>query len=376
MSPAARDTSFGGSAARLEALLDATVDAIVSMDERGTIVGFNAAAAQLFGYAADEVIGRPVSCLMPEPHRSEHGAYLERYLAEGDARIIGIGREVHGRRRSGEVFPLWLSVGEAVTEQGREFVGIMRDLSSQKSVENERRALETRLAEVARFSLMGEMAAGIAHEINQPLAAIVNYAHAARRLVDRGESASEPLRKACDGICDQAERAGEIIENLRGFLRRREITTEPLELNEVVEDVMTLIATDTRQAGIPLSLELAEGLPRVNGNATQLQQVLLNLTRNAVDAMAGSSDKHGGIVVRTALADTGGVELSVCDGGPGIPSSFAEGIFHPFVTTKPGGLGVGLAISQRIAHAHGGTLTHRESPAGGAVFVVSLPALP
>lgn len=365
----------GGSAARLQALLDAAVDAVVSIDEAGTILGCNKAAVTLFGYAADEIIGQPVNCLMPEPYRSEHGAYMQRYLAHGDARIIGIGREVRGRKRSGEVFPLYLSVGEAFTNEGREFVAVMRDLSAEKSAEDERRALEARLAEVARFSLMGEMAAGIAHEINQPLAAIANYAQAARRLLERGDTGSERLRKACEAINEQAARAGAVIDNLRGFLRKREITSEPLDVNRVAEDVMALIRTDAREAGIPLSVELAEGLPAVHGNATQLQQVLLNLTRNAVDAMTEASSRlELGIVVRTSLNDSGQVELSVTDHGPGVPSTFAEGIFHPFVSTKSGGLGVGLAISQRIVHAHGGTLSYRENPAGGAVFVASLPA--
>lgn len=374
MSAASRDSGFGrADAARLEALLEAAVDAIVSIDERGVIIGFNAAAVRLFGYAADEVMGRPVTCLMPEPYRSEHDDYLARYLAEGRPRIIGIGREVEGVKRSGERFPLWLSVGEARTGGVREFVGIMRDLSEQKAQAEQRRALEARLGEVGRASLLGEMAGGIAHEINQPLAAIANYAEGARRLLERGDADSQRLVKACQSIGEQAARAASVIENLRGFIRRQAIDAALLDVNDVVEDVLALIRTDTNEAGIRLTVELAEDLLPVLGNATQLQQVLLNLTRNAVDAMAGAPDWDAGIVVRTALDAAGRVELSVRDHGPGVSPDLGGDVFHPFVTTKPHGLGVGLAISRTLVEAHGGTLRYRPNSAGGAVFVASLP---
>jgi two-component system sensor kinase FixL len=272
------------------------------------------------------------------------------------------------------VFPIWLSVGEAVTPQGRSFVGIIRDLSAQRAVEDERHALEGRLAQVGRFSLMGEMAAGIAHEINQPLSAIVTYSQAAKRLLGGLDIEHEALTKACVGIADQAHRAGQVIENLRNFIRKQDVVKESLDLNFVIRDAMTLTLTDSNRAGIRISTEFAEGLPRVDGNAVQIQQVLLNLTHNAVDAMQDSARKAKGIRIRTFSLGETGVGFEVCDHGPGVSPRLGEGIFHPFVTTKRDGLGVGLAISRTIIQSYGGSLTYTDNSSGGAVFSVSLPA--
>jgi two-component system sensor kinase FixL len=361
------------STAVLRALLDAAVDAMVMIDADGSIVSFNRAAEDMFGYSQKEVLDQPVHLLMPEPYHSEHAGYLSHYLDTGHKKIIGIGREVQGKHRDGRVFPIWLSVGEAATPQGRCFVGIIRDLSEQRAVEAERHALEARLAHVGRFSLMGEMAAGIAHEINQPLSAIVTYSQAAKRLLAGADFEKDALTKACGGIADQAHRAGQVIENLRNFIRKQDVVKVSLDLNEVINDVMTLILADTNRAGLKLTTELGANLPRIDANAVQLQQVLLNLTHNAVDAMQNSARKAKGMRIRTfALSETE-VGLEVCDHGPGVSPRLREGIFHPFVTTKAEGLGVGLAISRTIVQHHGGRLTYTDNPEGGAVFGVLLP---
>ena len=358
---------------QLQALLDAAVDAIIVIDDRGAITTFNAAAERLFGYATGDVLGKPVDLLMPEPYHSEHKGYIDRYLETGEARVIGVGREVSGRRANGETFPIALSVGEAHSSNGRRFVGIVRDLSAQKAAEVRARSLEGRLAHVGRFDLMGEMTAGIAHEINQPLSAIATYAQAARRILEREQPGMTTLIDVCGKIDEQALRAGRVIENLRKFIKKQDIRTEAVDVNAAVRDIMNLVNADAHAEGIRVTTRYANDLAVVRGNAIQLQQVLLNLTRNAVDAMRGTLKKDLGIEIETQKSSDGGVTITVADHGPGVSSHLGEAIFHPFVTTKREGLGVGLAISRTIVQSCGGTLTYRDNPAGGAIFSVDLP---
>jgi two-component system sensor kinase FixL len=361
-------------AAEFHALLDAAVDAIVIIDERGKIITFNRAAEHMFGYAAADVLGNNVSVLMDEPYRSEHDGYVARYVATGEAHIIGKGREVEARRANGEVFPVSLAVGEASDGDKRRFVGIVRDLSAQRAAEQSARSLELRLAHVGRFNLMGEMAAGIAHEINQPLSAIATYAQAGKRLLQRETPDVAMLAEICVKIDDQARRAGQVIDNLRKFIRKQEIDTQSLDVNRVVDDVMSLIEVDAHSEGIPVHVRAAKGLPNVRADAVQLQQVLLNLTRNSVDAMRGGLSKERGIIIATERCAEGRVRITVTDHGHGVSAQLGDNIFHPFVTTKRDGLGVGLAISRTIVQSYGGTLGYAENPAGGAVFTVELPA--
>jgi two-component system sensor kinase FixL len=360
-------------AAEFQALLDAAVDAIVVIDERGGIITFNRAAERMFGYAPADVLGRNVSVLMDEPHRSQHDLYVTRYVQTGDAHIIGKGREVEARRANGESFPVSLAVGEAADGEARRFVGIIRDLSAERAAEQNTRALEVRLAHVGRFNLMGEMAAGIAHEINQPLSAIATYAQAGKRLLQRGNPDAGMLADICAKIDDQARRAGQVIDNLRKFIRKQDIETQLLDVNRVVGDVLSLIEADAHSESIPVLVQAADGLPKVRADAVQLQQVLLNLTRNSVDAMRGSLGKERGIVIATDRAEQG-VVISVTDHGHGVSPQLGDDISHPFVTTKRDGLGVGLAISNTIVQSYGGSLSYSENPAGGTIFTVELPA--
>jgi two-component system, LuxR family, sensor kinase FixL len=363
----------GRARAELNALLGAIVDAVVIIRDDGSIVECNASAERLFGYACGELIGRSVEVLMPEPYRSEHASYVERYRRTGEARIIGIGREALAVKNGGEQFPVLLSVGEAHFDHKRHYVGVLRDLSEQRAAEREQRSLEARLAHVGRFSLMGEMAAGIAHEINQPLSAITNYSQAAKRLLEAESPGNSDLALACNQISEQVQRAGEVIENLRKFIRKQDVSKAAVSVNDVIRDAMSLVEADTNAERITIEVRYAPGLPKVYGNAVQLQQVLLNLTRNAVDAMRDSMRRE-----RRLLIETGGGErvwFSVTDTGPGVSPRLAEGIFHPFVTTKRDGLGVGLAISRTIVQDHGGEIAYTGGLKGGAVFTVTLPAL-
>jgi len=361
-------------AAEFQALLDAAVDAIVVIDERGQVVTFNRAAERMFGYAAADVVGKNVSMLMGEPHGSQHDAYLARYVATGEPRIIGKGREVDARRANGEMFPVSLAVGEAADGGGRRFVGIIRDLSAQRAAEQRARSLELRLAHVGRFNLMGEMAAGIAHEINQPLSAIATYAQAAKRIMQRAQPDVAMLTDVCVKIDDQARRAGQVIGNLRKFIRKQEIETQSLDVNRVITDVMSLIEADAHSEGIPVHVHAGDGLPKVRVDAMQLQQVLLNLTRNSVDAMRSGLAKERGIVIATECGERGAVRITVTDHGHGVSHQLGDHIFHPFVTTKSDGLGVGLAISKTIVQSYEGSLSYSDNPRGGSIFTIELPA--
>ncbi len=371
---ATAEPSTGGSArAEFRALFEAAVDAMVVIDAAGLILDFNSAAEKLFGYPRREIMGDNVAVLMPEPYRSRHDHYIANYLATGQAKIIGIGRQVEGRRCDGTEFPMELSVGEVAGGSEARFVGIIRDLTAQKAAEEETRRLQNRLAHVGRFSTMGEMAAGLAHEINQPLSAITTYADAGKRLLAGGAEVSPDLAELCQKISDQARRAGQVIENLRNFIRKQEVHKDHLDLNAVVADIVSLVNADARAEGIVVDVDYDPDPLPVCGDAIQFQQVLVNLTRNAVDAMKQGLYKDRGIQVRTRRVDDETAQVTVTDHGHGVPSQLADSIFHPFVSTKRDGLGIGLAISRTIAQGHGGDLTYRANPKGGSVFGFSLP---
>jgi two-component system sensor kinase FixL len=320
------------------------------------------------------VLGKNVSVLMGEPYRGEHDGYMSRYLATGEAHIIGKGREVEGRRASGESFPVSLAVGEVAGGSQRRFVGIIRDLSAKRAAEQRARSLEHRLAHVGRFNLMGEMAAGIAHEINQPLSAIATYAQAAKRVLQKPDPDIALLEDVYGKIDQQARRAGQVIDNLRKLIRKQAVDTQSLDVNHVVDDVMSLIEADARSEGIPVQLRKGIGLPSVRADAVQIQQVLLNLTRNSVDAMRDGLAKERGIIILTERVESGGVRIAVTDHGHGVAPQLGDDIFHPFVTTKRTGLGVGLAISKTIVESFGGTLRYADNPVGGSIFSIELPA--
>ena len=363
---------------RLNALLDAAVDAIILIDNEGRITRFNLAAERMFGYAQAEVQGRNVSTLMPEPYRSQHDSYMARYARTGERRIIGVGREVEAQRKDGTTFPIDLSVGEFHSsgeylpggQHG--YVGIIRDLTDRKAQLREAEELRARLTHVGRLGTLGEMVSGIAHEVNQPLTAISNYASACRRLMQAGTISGAELGAALEKISTQAERAGQVIRALRALVRRRDEVRETLDCNQLIREVSRLVEFEARQAGFRLVLTLAEDLPPVAGDAVQIQQVILNLVRNGLDEMLAHA-RDDLIEVATAAAD-GGVEVVVTDSGPGIAPAATEHLFEPFFTTKAEGIGLGLSICKSIVSAHGGSLTGGNVPDRGARFRVWLPA--
>jgi len=358
----------------IAALLDATVDGVVMIDHRGSITAFNRAAERLFGYSSDELEGRNVSVLMTAAHRDHHDAYIERFARTREPRIIGIGREVQARRKDGSEFTVFLSVGEIPGSDPRRYVGYIHDLSARLAAEDEARSALARLNHVARLATMGEMAAGISHELNQPLAAINTYAQACARLLTRPHPDIDEVRDALGQISDQALRAGEVIRRLRSLVRNEDVRRELVAPNDIIRDINTLLTSDARMHDARLVLELADDLPQVRVDPIQIQQVILNLVHNAFEAIRDSSDATSrDVVLSTHLID-GHVEVAVCDGGPGLSEETAVRLFEPFFTTKATGTGLGLSISRSIVQAHGGKLIYDRNSPRGTCFRFSFPS--
>jgi two-component system sensor kinase FixL len=359
--------------ALLRAILETSPDGLITIDEDGIIQSFNPAAERMFGYDAVEVIGRNVSCLMPSPYREEHDAYLERFRRTGEKRIIGIGREVLGQCRDGTIFPLELAVGEVQAAGRRLFAGFVKDVSARQQSEQRLQELQSELVHVARLSAMGEMASALAHELNQPLTAIINYAQTARGLVERRrEEAASGLVSLLEKTVQQASRAGQIIRRLRQFIAKGETDRALEDINTVVEEASALALIGTGGKGIAARRVLADRLPPVILDKIQIHQVITNLIRNSVDALDGVQRRE--IVISTRRTGRGLVEIAIADTGPGLAPEVAERLFQPFVTTKPTGLGIGLSICRSIVDAHGGRLFASDNPGGGVVFHVHLPA--
>ena len=360
----------------LQAVLDAAVEAVILIDENGIIETFNRSAERLFGWTAAEVLGKNVSLLMEGADRAGHDGYLKRFLMTGEAKIIGIGREVPARRRDGSVFPAMLAVGEVQQSSPRRFVGFLHDITLRRQAEESARQSEARLNHFGRLSTMGEMAAGLAHEINQPLTAIATFSQAATRMLARPEGIErEDLSEALDQITTQALRAGEVIKRLRAFVKNREVRHEMVDCSRLVEDSRLLLEADARSNNVRLRLQLADSLPPVTADPVQLQQVLINLVRNAIDATVDTAGPHREVVLRASLDDEGMVEVAVVDHGHGLSAEAAERLFHPFFTTKSSGTGLGLVISSSIIRAHNGRLFYRSTPGGGCTFFFTLPPL-
>ncbi|MCE7030913.1 PAS domain-containing sensor histidine kinase [Jiella avicenniae] len=360
--------------ARLQSVLDTVPDAMVVIDVDGVMQSFSATAERLFGYTAEEAIGRNVSLLMPSPYREQHDRYLSRYLKTGERRIIGIGRVVVGARKDGSTFPMELSVGEMNSPRHRFFTGFIRDLTERQETQRRLQELQAELTHMSRFTALGEMASTLAHELNQPLTAAASYLNGARRLIDGGEPDQLPVvRDAVDRAAAQALRAGEIIRRLREFVARGESERQVENLPKLIEEANALALLGAKETGVRVRFALDPAADNVMADKVQVQQVLLNLMRNAIEAMQGGERRD--LTVSTQLLDGAMVEIAVADTGTGIAPEIAAQLFQPFVTSKERGMGVGLSISRTIVEAHGGRLWTEPNPGGGTVFRLTLPHL-
>jgi two-component system sensor kinase FixL len=358
------------SAARLKSILDAVPDAMIVIDERGLIESFSPSAEIMFGYAASEAVGQNVRILMPSPYREQHDDYIGRYLTTGERRIIGIGRVVTGQRKDGTTFPMELSVGEAIIGEIRLFTGFVKDLTERERSERRIEQLQAELMHMARLGELGQMGAALAHELNQPLAAIVNYLQAARRLLQTASTAPPRIGEAMEKAAAQAERAGQVIRRLREFVARGETERREENVNALIEEVAALALVGAKSGGVTTRLLLRSDLPPILVDKVQIQQVLLNLIRNALEAMESSRER---ILTVEAVVNDGLMTITVADTGPGLSPDVAQNLFQPFVTTKVRGMGVGLSICRSIIEAHGGRIWASPRDDGGTAFAFTLP---
>jgi len=360
--------------AHLRSILATVPDAMVVIDEQGTIISFSVAAEKMFAYQESEVVGRNVKMLMPSPDRERHDQYLTNYLTTGKRKIIGIGRVTTGLHRDGSTFPMELSVGEAWLGERRIFTGFIRDLTERQQTLHRLQDLQSELAHVGRVSEMGTLASSLAHELNQPLTAVATYCESARDLLE-GEPDAEALalvRDALDEAAEQAVRAGQIVRRLRDFMSNGEMERRVESLQRLINEANALALVGSREHGIDVQQSLDPAADLVFVDRIQVQQVLVNLIRNAIDAMINSEVRC--LTVHTSRRSEALVELTIADTGTGIDESVAPQLFQPFVTSKENGMGIGLSICRTIVEAHGGRIWFEPGPNGGTAFHFTLPS--
>ena len=361
------------SEAHLRSILATVPDAMVLIDEVGAIRSFSAAAEKMFGYLEQEVLGENVSMLMPSPDRERHDGYLSHYRETGERRVIGIGRVTTARHRDGFTFPIELSVGEALVDGERVFTGFIRDLTERQQTELRLQDLQAELAHVGRVSEMGTLASSLAHELNQPLTAIATYCQGASKLLERplGPDTQESLRYAVNEAAAQAVRAGEIVRRLRDFMGQGDNQRRIEDLPRLVSEANALALVGTREHGIEVRVSLDPAADSVIVDRVPIQQVLFNLIRNAIEAMEKTKVRL--LTISTRAGGDGFATISIEDTGSGIDPAIAPQLFQPFITSKGGGMGVGLSICRTIVEAHGGRIWSEPGRERGTIFHFTLP---
>ena len=366
------------STARYRALVESAVDGILTIDSRGIIESVNAAAERIFGYAAADLLGRNVTILMPEPFATQHDAYIHNYLKTGERRIIGIGREVVGKRRDGSLFPVDLAVSEIRLGERIFFVGTLRDLTQRRETERQLHQLEEQMRQAQKMEAIGRLAGGVAHDFNTLLGSILGYTEMVLDDLEGGH----PLHRVANQIHRAAERGAALTRQLLAFSRRQVLQPRILDLNKVVSELDELFKR-LIPANIELAREPAPGSLPVRVDASQLEQVLMNLVVNAVDAMP----RGGRLEVFTHLVPAGAdgtcgpvdsencVQLIVRDNGHGMDGPTMNRIFEPFFTTKEPGKGTGLGLSTvyGIVTQSGGSVTVESEVGSGTTFTICLP---
>jgi PAS domain S-box-containing protein len=356
----------------LRLVLETALDAVVVMRDDGTVADWNDQAVTVFGWTHEEAVGRGMADLIiPERYREAHKYGLKRYLSGGEATVLGRRIEVSGIRKNGEEFPIELSI-TPIRGDSLLFVGFLRDMT-------ERSALRQAQSEVARMTqrmAMGQMAASIVHEINQPLAAVAANADAGQRWLSRERPNIEEARAAFKRIVGDSRRASAIIDEIRLMFRHDGVTVTALDVNDLIRDVLSLLRGDLENHRISVDAALPDGLPPVSANVVQLRQVMVNLITNAADAMSTVMNRQRLLRLRTQAHEPDGLLITVEDSGSGIDPQHADRIFEPFFTTKSQGMGMGLSICRSIVEHHGGHLSVAPGRTHGSIFQVSLPAAP
>jgi two-component system sensor kinase FixL len=340
---------------RWRAIIDSAVDGIVVIDTRGLIEAFNPAAERMFGFSEAEVIGQNVNILMPAPYRDEHDGYIARYIETGEQRIIGIGREVSGRKQDGTVFPVHLSVGEFIVDNQRHFTGILHDLSA-------RAELEEQLRERTALARLGEMAAVIAHEVKNPLTAVRGAIQVIGGRLP-AESKDAPIIRE---IIARLDALNDLLKDLLLFARTPQPKLAPVRIGEILGMVTDLLSSDPAFARV--RIDVTGDAPPVMADAELLKIVFQNLFINAAQAMQGDGHIRASIAVHDRTQ-----HIEIADTGPGIPPDVRRSLFRPFYTTKARGTGLGLSTAKRLIELHQGRIAVACPPTGGTTINISIP---
>ncbi|WP_375206409.1 two-component system sensor histidine kinase NtrB [Hyphococcus sp.] len=355
----------------LRSVINASPNAVITINEAGEILVFSRAAQAMFGFGEAEVLGKNVSMLMPEPDHSLHDGYIRRYIETGKAQIIGRARPVMARRKNGETFPAVLHVSE-FDEGARIFVGFVEDITRQKATERRLEDTQLQLQHAGRIGAMGEIATSIAHELNQPLTAAASMAGAvALTLKKTTFDGKDDALALIDDAVAEIRRASGVIRQMRDFLRNRETERAAHPINRIIEESCLIALIGAETEGVMVTSALDDHAGAVMVDRIQMQQVIVNLIRNAVDAMQETRNKH--LTIATAKKDDT-VEIRIADTGTGITDEMKKRLFEPFATSKEDGMGIGLSLSKSIVEAHKGEIYAKDNHPAGTVFVVALPA--
>src|SRR6201996_2631195 len=361
-------------------IVEAANDVVVSMDEKGAILFANSAIRRIFGYDPAEIAGKSMTMLMPDAMQKLHANGFQRYLSTGKRHVNWQGVEVIAQRKGGQEFPVEVSFGELTSDGHKVFTGFIRDISERKQAEDQLRESErnlqmaqAELARVSRLTTMGELAASIAHEVNQPLTAVVNNGSACLRLLANHNLEPEVLRRALEGIIADGTRASSVLGRIRALIKREASEKNPLDINEVIQEVLILAGRELSENQVLVEQQLSTDLPFALADRVQLQQVLLNLIMNGVEALTAVADRPRLLPVHSRMDESGDILVAVSDSGTGFELGL-DRVFTPFVTTKAKGMGMGLSISRSLVEGHGGRLWAAHNSPNGAVFSFTLPA--
>ena len=370
-----READLIASEAQMRSILATVPDAMVMIDARGQIAEFGKAAEELWGYAPGEVLGQQFTVLFPEENRDLYLKEGRRYSEGAAPSVLDNVQQGTGMAKSGDRFPIEIRVGKSGSGSATRFILFVRDITDREATQARLADLNSELAHVSRQSAMSELAADLAHELNQPLAATTNFLSAARLMIQRGD-AGERVAELLRMGAEQTLRAGEIIRRLREFMAKREVDMRAERIDGLVRDAVELVLVGTGRFDIRLSYEFDPDAPLILADRIQVQQVLVNLLRNAIHVLRDQKSGERIITVRSRGLSSDLVEIEVADTGPGIPEELLRHLYTRFTTTKgEGGMGIGLSICKRIIEAHGGTLTAENRQEGGASFRFTVPAL-
>jgi len=352
---------------------ESSLSGVALVNKRGEIILVNSQVEKLFGYQRDELVGESVEILVPKRFAGQHPAYRAKFLATPTARAMGAGRELFARRKDGSEFPVEIGLNPIQTPDGFVVLTTIVDISARKAAEEETRRSRQQVELLSRASLLGEMTASLAHELNQPLAAIVNNATAAMQYLEKGRLDPKQLQEILSDVVGDGRRAYEIISSVRSAIKKGSAIRGPVNLNDVVNAVAHMLQPDAAERLCNIEISLAPDLPAIEGDPTQVQQVLINLMSNAIDAMRDTPRSRRIVEITTNHNGDGTILVGVRDYGSGISEATRERLFEKFFTTKEEGLGMGLAIVRSIVEAHGGSIVAENADGGGAHFRFRLP---